>query len=54
MNKQIYHPHDKFFNAVMSHKKEAVDFFKNYRPGDIQKFMDFNTLLKELLNWAWR
>ncbi|MGA1825409.1 MAG: Rpn family recombination-promoting nuclease/putative transposase [bacterium] len=44
MKNYIYYPHDKFFKAIMNNNEEAVLFFKNILPVNIQKLVDFTTL----------
>ena len=44
MKNKIYNPHDRFFKNVLGQKEAAVDFFMNYLPADILKYLDLKTV----------
>ena len=43
-NIKAHNPHDAFFKCVMSNRNAARDFFLNYLPEDILKFVDLGSL----------
>lgn len=40
----MLHTHDKFIRNILSNKKIARDYFKNYLPEFVSKYLDFSTL----------
>lgn len=42
---EYFYSHDNFIRSILSNKKIAVDYFRQYLPEFVKKHLDFSTLV---------